>query len=149
MKYSEAKPGRIFTVRLEDGDVLHESLERLAREKSVRAAAVLLVGGFDDGSRLVVGPREGRGTPIEPVIAALTGVHEAAGVGTIFPDAAGQPKLHLHAACGRGTATVTGCVRAGVKTWHILEAIVIELLDTPACRRRDAVTGFDLLEPLG
>lgn len=149
MKYSEAKPGRIFTVRLEDGDILHESLEQLARERKISAAAVLLVGGFDDGSRLVVGPREGRSTPIEAVTAALAGVHEAAGVGTIFPDAAGEPKLHLHAACGRGTATVTGCVRAGVKTWHILEAVIIELLDTPACRRHDAATGFALLEPLG
>lgn len=149
MKYSMAQPGRIFTVRLEDGDILHEALERLARDEKIGAAVVLIVGGADDGSRLVVGPRASRSTPIEPVTATLAGVHEAAGVGTIFPDSAGQPKLHLHAACGRGEKTVTGCVRAGLKTWHILEAIVIELKGSPACRRRDAVTDFELLEPLG
>ena len=27
MKYSEAKQGRVFIIRLEDGDVLHESIE--------------------------------------------------------------------------------------------------------------------------
>jgi predicted DNA-binding protein with PD1-like motif len=33
MKYSEAKPGRIFVLRLEDGDILHESVETFAREQ--------------------------------------------------------------------------------------------------------------------
>lgn len=28
MKYSEAKQGRIFVIRLEDGDIVHEELER-------------------------------------------------------------------------------------------------------------------------
>jgi predicted DNA-binding protein with PD1-like motif len=27
MRFSEAKPGRIFVIRLEDGDVLHECIE--------------------------------------------------------------------------------------------------------------------------
>ena len=32
MKYSQASLGRVFVVRLEDGDIVHECLERLARE---------------------------------------------------------------------------------------------------------------------
>lgn len=35
MKYSEAKQGRIFVIRLEDGDIVHEELERFAREQSM------------------------------------------------------------------------------------------------------------------
>lgn len=30
MKYSEAKQGRIFVIRLEDGDVIHEEIEKFA-----------------------------------------------------------------------------------------------------------------------
>ena len=32
MKYSEAKQGRTFIIRLEDGDILHEKIEEFARE---------------------------------------------------------------------------------------------------------------------
>lgn len=149
MQYSTATPGRIFTVRLEDGDIVHECLEGLARTERIGAAAVILVGGADEGSRLVTGPAASRAVPIVPVTSVLDGVHEAAGVGTIFPDAQGEPKLHLHAACGRGTDTVTGCIRAGMKTWHVLEAVVIELCGSPAVRRHDPVTGFELLQPRG
>ena len=31
MKYSEAKPGRIFVIRLEDGDIVHEAIESFAK----------------------------------------------------------------------------------------------------------------------
>lgn len=30
MKYSEARPGRIFVLRLEDGEIVHEVIERFA-----------------------------------------------------------------------------------------------------------------------
>lgn len=149
MRYSQGTVGRVFVVRLEDGDILHECLEQLARAENVRAASVIVVGGADAGSRLVVGPQASRATPIIPVETGLDGVHEIAGTGTIFPDDQGRPQLHLHAACGRGVGTVTGCVRAGVKTWHVLEAIVTEIRDTPAVRRREETTGFTLLQPLG
>ena len=48
-------------------------------------------------------------------------VHEIVGTGTLFPNENGEPVLHMHVACGRNEGTVTGCVRRGVKTWHILE----------------------------
>ena len=53
----------------------------------------------------------------------------------------------MHIACGRQASSVTGCVRIGVKTWHILEVILFELIDTGAIRAFDPVTGFDLLNP--
>jgi len=31
MKYSEAKQGHIFVIRLEDGDIIHEAVENFAR----------------------------------------------------------------------------------------------------------------------
>jgi predicted DNA-binding protein with PD1-like motif len=67
MRYSQAKQGRIFILRLEDGDVVHEVLEKFAREHSVKAAALIIIGGADKGSKLVVGPQEGRSTPVVPM----------------------------------------------------------------------------------
>jgi predicted DNA-binding protein with PD1-like motif len=145
MKYSEARYGRIFILRLEDRDVMHEEIERFAREKSISAAALLIVGGADQGSRLVVGPEEGRASPVVPLEHLLENVHELAGVGTIFPDDRGNPVLHLHAACGRKESSITGCVRRGVKVWQIMEAILLELTDASAVRTMDAATGFKLL----
>jgi len=147
MKFSQAKQGRVFVIRLEDGDIVHEELERFAREHSIRAATVIAVGGADTGSRLVVGPEKARETPIRPLEHVLENVHEISGVGTIFPDETGHPVLHMHMACGRKGKTATGCVRSGVKTWQVMEIILLELVDTRGVRLPDPATGFKLLEP--
>jgi predicted DNA-binding protein with PD1-like motif len=134
-------------MRLEDGDVVHEAIEELAHGEGVQRAAVLVLGGADGGSRVVVGPEDGRAAVIEPLERVLRGVHEMAGVGTVFPDTEGRPRLHLHAAFGRDDRVAAGCIRLGVTTWIVGEVVVIELLGSRAMRRRDAATGFDLLEP--
>lgn len=147
MKYSQARQGRIFILRLEDGEVVHEVVERFAEEHSIRAAALIAVGGADEGSRLVVGPEKGRAVPVVPMELLLDGVHEVAGTGTLFPDEEGHPLIHMHFALGRKDRTVTGCIRRGVKVWQILEVILFELLDTSAHREADPVLGFKLLQP--
>ena len=147
MKYSPAKAGRIFVLRLEDGDIVHEAIESFAREQGIRAATLMILGGADGGSRLVVGPEAGRATPVVPMTFMLQNVHEVAGVGTLFPDDEGNPVLHLHMACGRDGNTVTGCVRAGVKVWQVMEAVLTELVDSTGVRRLDTGTGFKLLQP--
>jgi predicted DNA-binding protein with PD1-like motif len=147
MKYSEAKYGRVFVIRLEDGDILHECIEKFARENDVKAGFLMVVGGADKGSKLVVGPEEGRAENINPMEYILDEVHEITGTGTLFPDEKGEPKLHMHIACGRKETAKTGCVRKGVKVWHILEIVLVELTDTEAKRVMDEKTGFELLEP--
>lgn len=147
MRYSEAQQGRTFIIRLDDGEIVHETLERFAVEKGVRAAALLILGGADKGSRLVVGPRESRGNPVMPMQHELYEAHEVTGTGTMFPDEDGVPLLHLHMACGREENTVTGCIREGVRVWHVMEVIMFELTGTSAARRPDPEIGFKLLEP--
>ena len=147
MKYSEARQGRIFVIRLEDGDILHEQIEKLAKEKEIKSAFLTIVGGVDKGSRLVVGPEDGRAEQLQIMEEVLDGVHEVTGSGTLFPDETGNPVLHMHLAGGRGDHTVTGCVRNGVKVWHVLEVILVELLDSTAVRKPDSQTGFKLLNP--
>lgn len=147
MKYPEATLGRVLVIRLDHGDVVHECVEEAARSVGIERAAVVFLGGAGKGSRLVVGPEDGAAAPVVPMEHLLRDVHEAAGVGTIFPDDAGRPVLHLHAAFGRGDEAVAGCIRRGVATWVVGEAIVFELAGNRARRVPDAELGFDLLQP--
>lgn len=147
MRYSEAKQGRIFVIRLEDGEIVHEEIERFAREQSVTAAAMIILGGADAGSRLVVGPEHGRAKLINPMEHILDNVHEIAGTGTLFPDEEGNPIVHMHMACGRNAETVTGCIRRGVTVWQVMEVIVFELIDTTGKRVLEPATGFQLFHP--
>jgi predicted DNA-binding protein with PD1-like motif len=147
MKYSEARQGRIFIIRLEDGEIVHNQLEKFVKEHSIERASLLVIGSADKGSRLVVGPRGSRVNPGVPMTHELYDAHEITGTGTIFPDDEGHPILHMHMACGREESTVTGCIRTGVKVWEVMEVILTELLDNRASRQLDPKTGFKLLIP--
>ena len=147
MKFSQARPGRVFVLRLEQGEVVHEVIESFAAEQGIRCAALVMLGAADEGSRITAGPEGGGTRPIVPMIHRLGGVHELTGVGTIFPDEEGRPSLHSHVAVGRQGGGAAGCIRAGVVVWTILEVVLLELDDCTARRERDAPSGFELLEP--
>ena len=147
MKYSEAKMGRVFVVRLEQGEILHEVIERFSSDHRIRAAACIALGAADRGSRFVVGPADGEARPVMPMELLLKEPHEVAGTGTIFPDEAGAPILHMHLATGRKDSTITGCVREGVKVWQVVEVVIFELLETEAIRKVEQQAGFVVLEP--
>ncbi len=147
MKYAEAKKGRIFIIRLEDGEIVQEQIEKFARNKKIRSAKVQLLGGVDKGSKLIVGPKEGRSAIIEPMIYILDEMHEAIGNGTIFLNEEKVPKLHCHIVCGRGNGVVCGEIRKGVIVWHVMEVIITELLHCNAIRKKDNKTDFELLMP--
>ena len=147
MKYSQCKQGRVFVIRLEDGDIVHAEIEKLARNESIKAATLIIIGGADAGSKLLAGPEHGRRNPVLPLQIELDDVHEIVGSGTIFPDADGNPVLHMHIACGREAETKTGCVRQGVNVWQVMEVILFELVETTGTRVLDPATGFELLKP--
>ena len=137
--------GRMFTLRLEHGDRVPECIEGFAAEHGVSRGVCWLVGAVGLGT-LVVGPVDGEQRPVVPQHHVLQGVHEAAAVGTLFPDVEGTPRLHMHAALGRGGNTRTGCVRPGIEVWQLGEVVLLEICGAPLVRRRDPTTGFELLE---
>ncbi len=145
MKYSEGSTGRVFVLRMEDGEVLNDTIETFAAEHGVKRGLVFYLGGSADGSHLVVGPDAGRKDAVIPLIHTLTGPRETLAVGTLFPDESGKPSVHMHAAAGReGDATV-GCTRAGLEAWLVGEVVILEIVGSEARREVDADTGFDLL----
>ena len=146
MRSCEGRPGRVFVIRLEDGDVVPDCLEAFAAEQGVRVGHVILIGGIG-GGEVVVGPRKSDAMPPDPMLLPLDGAHEVAGVGVLAPGPDGKPALHIHAALGRAGKTTTGCLRPGVTTWVVGEAILYEITGTSAQRLMDPRTGFALLDP--
>ncbi len=144
MKTAEGGIGRVFVLRLEDGDRLPDCVERFAEEHGVKQAFCAMLGGVG-GGRIVAGPEDAAAMPPKPMLLGLVSAHEAAAVGTLFPDEAGLPKLHMHATFGRGESVRTGCIRPGIDVWTIGEFVIIELLGMELTRKRDAATGFELL----
>jgi predicted DNA-binding protein with PD1-like motif len=146
MRASEGHLGRVFVIRLEDGDVLPDCIEKFAEKNGVSIGHVILVGGIGEG-QIVVGPRDSQKMPPEPMLLPIDGAHEVAGVGVLAPGEDGKPVLHIHAALGRSGQTMTGCLRPGVTTWLVAEAILYEIIGAKVSRRKDKKSGFALLEP--
>lgn len=146
MNFTQAKLNRIFILRLHQGEILHEVIEKFAADKKINSALCFFLGGAEDQSKVVVGPKDGKAMPPEPMVTLLRGVHEACGVGTIFTDEEGKPKLHMHASFGRNDNSVTGCVRMGVEVWQIGEVVILELAGGSAKRAKNKETGFEFLE---
>ncbi len=145
MKAAEGKIGRVFALRLEDGDRVPDSVEAFAQEKGVARGFCVLVGGIG-GGKVVVGPEHPEASPVVPMIHELLGVHEAAAVGTLFPAEDGTPRLHMHAALGREGVTRAGCVRQGIEVWQLGEVVLLEILGMNLIRRVDPKTGFEVLD---
>lgn len=146
MKACEGQIGRVFVIRLEDGDMVPGCIESFSEEQGVSVGQVILVGGIG-GGEVVVGPRHSDERPPQPMHLPIDGAHEVVGVGVIAPGEDGKPSLHIHAALGRSGQTISGCLRPGVSTWLVGEVILYEITGAPVARIKDEQSGFTLLEP--
>lgn len=144
MQVAQGSIGRVFVLRLEDGDRIPDCIEAFAREQNMEGGLCALLGGIGKGS-LVVGPEDGAAEKITVMTQAIEAVHEAAAVGTLFPDSKGDMKLHMHSAMGRGDSTLTGCVRLGLDVWKVAEVVIIEITGTGLSRKLDPSMGLELL----
>jgi len=146
MKYSEMSAGRIFVLRLETGEFLHEAIESFAREHDIKSATVTIVGGCNTGSKMVVGPRLPIESNIDPIVYTVEAPSEITGTGTVFSDENGDPIMHMHGSVGRDGHSVTGCFRAGIIVWLVLEVVIKEIVGNGPLRKKDPLTGFKILE---
>jgi predicted DNA-binding protein with PD1-like motif len=143
MEYGTGRIGRVIVARGFDGEKVYDEIESLAAKEKIRCAAVMLIGGLRSG-KVVVGPKD-PARPDEPIYREFADAREIAGVGTIFPDESGSPKLHLHGAIGRGDEAIAGCPRGGATVYCLLEVIILEIEGVDAARRLDPKLGLKLL----
>ena len=142
MEYSIGRTGRVIAARLFEGEKLYDSIESIAQKEKIKAAAVLITGGFRQAD-VVVGPKQEK-PKIVGNFKDFAGPGEVLGVGTIYCDDKG-PKLHIHTAIGKGDEVIVGCPRGGAKTFLVLEVTIIEIEGVSAGRKFDEETGLNLL----
>jgi len=145
MKYTEGHIGRVFILRLEDGDLLPQTIEQFAKEKQINHGHVTMIGCVSSGE-VVVGPRKTEEMPPDPMKVPIEGAHETIASGVLVINEQNEPVLHFHGALGRAGRTITGCLREGTKTWLVGEVIIYEILGVNAIRKYEPDSGFVLLD---
>ena len=143
MQYRQGSFGRVFLLKFEDHDDLIAEIKKLARTEKVNVGTVMLLGGMRTAG-VVTGPREAV-IPPEPLWEEFGDAREVLGFGTLVREG-DEPFLHLHGAIGRGTQTITGCIRRDSSVFLIVEAVVTEILGIDAHKVRDEAAGAAMLK---
>jgi predicted DNA-binding protein with PD1-like motif len=146
MRAAEGKLGRVFVIRVDDGDIIPNCIEKFAIEKNISHGHLIIIGSIN-GGQVVSGPRITDQMPSDPMLLPVDEAHEVVGVGVLAPGEDGKPVWHIHAALGRAGQTLTGCLRPGVRTWTVGEVILYEITGVKAKRVMDPRSGFALLDP--
>jgi predicted DNA-binding protein with PD1-like motif len=141
MQYTEGQIGRVFVVRIDDGEDMLISLRQFINDKSVCAGSILFLGALMNG-RMVTGPEEPVIPPV-PHFVMFEGGWEVFGVGTIYPGEGG-PHIHYHASVGRSGHALTGCLREKAISYLIVEVVILEFTGLSARRELDQKTQLHL-----
>jgi predicted DNA-binding protein with PD1-like motif len=134
MQYTEGQLGRVFVVRIDDGEDMLISLHQFINDKSIQTGSILFLGALMSG-RMVTGPEDPVIPPV-PHFVMFEGGWEVFGVGTIYPGEGG-PHIHYHASVGRSGHALTGCLREKAITYLIIEAVILEFTGLSARREYD------------
>lgn len=141
MQYTEGQLGRVFVVRIDNGEDMLISLRQFIEDKSIQAGSILFLGALMNG-RMVTGPEEPVIPPV-PHFVMFEGGWEVFGVGTIYTGEGG-PHIHYHASVGRSGHALTGCLREKATTYLIIEAVILEFSGLTARREFDKKTQVHL-----
>ena len=134
MQYSEGQIGRVFVVRIDDGEDMLLSLRQFILDKNIQAGSIHFLGALMNG-RMVTGPEEPVIPPV-PHFVMFEGGWEVFGIGTVYPGEGG-PHIHYHASVGRSGHALTGCLREKATTYLIVEAVIMEFTGLTARREFD------------
>ncbi len=83
MQYTEGQLGRVFVVRIDDGEDMLVSLRQFIIDKGIQAGSITFLGALMNG-RMVTGPEEPVIPPV-PHFVMFEGGWEVFGIGTIYP----------------------------------------------------------------
>jgi len=141
MQYTEGQLGRVFVVRIDNGEDLLTSVSKFISDKSVSAGTILFLGALMNG-RMVTGPEEPVIPPV-PHFVMFEGGWEVFGIGTIYPGE-GAPNIHYHASVGRSGHALTGCLRETAVAYLVVEVVILEFTGLSARREFDEKTQVHL-----
>jgi predicted DNA-binding protein with PD1-like motif len=139
MQYSEGHLGRVFMIRVDDGEDLIVILDRFVIAHKIKAGVVFILGALREG-KLVTGPEEPLIPPV-PHFEPFRGGWEIFGIGTIYRGNEGNPMIHYHASVGRSKGVLTGCLREKASVYLLVEAVVMEFTGIYGKRLQDPASG--------
>lgn len=145
VNYTTGKTGKVIIVRLEDGEPIYKSIEKVAKTEQIKHAMVWVIGGMQNG-KVVIGPEDENATPIQSMVTSFSNAHEIMGTGMLFPDKTDTVKLHMHAAIGHDKDIIVGCPRVNADCWLVNEIVIMEMVGVEAKRVMDEKSGFELLK---
>jgi len=138
MEYSHGETGRIFYLRVDEGEDLTAAIRTVCTTERIACATVQVFGALREGT-VVTGPRDAV-VPPDPVTMHFENGWEILGFGTVFPGDEG-PDLHLHVAMGRGGESRTGCLRGEATVYLVAEVVITELEGMEITRSPDPELG--------
>ncbi|WNY24500.1 PPC domain-containing DNA-binding protein [Methanolapillus millepedarum] len=139
MDYRVGQVGRVFTIRIDHGEDILESIKTVAVREKVKMANFVLLGAIEAGN-LVAGPKENVRPP-NKLWFSYEDAHEIVGVGNLFWEN-GAPVLHLHAGLGKGASVLVGCVRKENIAFMVTEVFMYELTGFEAERVWSDAEGY-------
>ncbi len=99
MEYQESTVQRVFSIRFAKGDRIIEGLERLIKEKEIRAGTILFLGAFSKGS-VVLGLRRYYRAPTDFNRTSFRDAQDVVGAGSIHWEE-DRPKVLLQGGIGK------------------------------------------------
>ena len=99
MQYTEGQIGRVFVVRIDDGEDMLLSLRQFILDKNIQAGSIHFLGALMNG-RMVTGPEEPVIPPV-PHFVMFEGGWEVFGVGTIYPGRVARISIIMHRLAGQ------------------------------------------------
>jgi len=132
----------VVTIRLDKGEDIVESIERLARELDIQTGVIVsCVATVDRASMHYITTT---GYPAENDIYEIEGPIEVTALQGVIADY--EP--HLHVVMGIGEKTYTGHMHPGCKTLYLAEIVILKLRGRPLRRVRHPETNVPQLRPI-
>jgi len=141
MQYSEGRLGRVFVLRIDDGEDFLDVTRGFVRDKGITTGTILYLGALRQ-AKMVTGPEEAIFPP-DPHHVMFEGGWEMVGIGTICMEE-GSPSVHFHASVGRAGHALTGCLREKATTYIVAEAVILEFAGISIVRQFDEKTQVNL-----
>jgi predicted DNA-binding protein with PD1-like motif len=141
MQYSEGSIGRIFYIRIDDGEDVLSVITDFVQKKEIRSGVIQFIGALS-GGMMVTGPEQ-EVLPPDQHFERFSGGWELFGCATITPGTT-TPHIHLHGSAGRGKQSMTGCIREKARVYIIVEAVIMEITGLDITREFDRHTGMIL-----
>jgi len=139
MEYKQGAVGRVFYVRFDHDENIHQSLTAFIKEQDIRSGVVHCIGALKD-IECVAGP-EVTEVPPKPHWKKIPSSREVVAIATIAWSG-DEPSIHLHAAMGNKDEVTVGCIRGISDVFLLIEATIIEFTGIDAVRNDDPMLGI-------